>query len=447
MIKYYSTNKKSELISFKEALIKGQAPDKGLYMPSYIPKISSAKIAAMKDMPYWKIAFVVTNEFLRNEIPENDLKRITKESYNYDILLEQVDGKIYIMRLDQGPSASFKDFAARMMARLMQFYLKKERKKLIILVATSGDTGGAVANAFYGLRNLRVAVLFPKKEVSERQKKQMTTLRKNITAIAVEGKFDDCQALVKQAFADSELAYLNLSSANSINFGRLLPQTVYYFYTYSRLAKKGEEVIFAVPSGNFGNLMGGLIAKRMGLPVYKFIAAVNENDEFPKFLETGEYQPIKPSKNCISNAMNVGHPSNLARLIDLYGGQMDEKGVFHKMPDLNLLKQDIFSISISDKKTIATMKEVYQKYGVILEPHGAVGWAGLEIFLSKENNSLLSISLETAHPAKFPEEIKKTLGIEPKLPENLKGLKNKKERFENISSNYKDLKQLLKDKF
>jgi len=447
MIKYYSTNHNSELVSFKEALLNGQAPDKGLYMPDYIPEISLPEIRQMKDMAYWEVAFNVTNKFLKEDIPENELKRITKNAYNYDVPLEKVIEKIYIMRLDCGPTASFKDFAARMMARLMQFYLEKEKKQLLILVATSGDTGGAIANAFYGLENLRVVVLFPIKEISERQRKQMTTLKENIIAVAVDGKFDDCQAIVKQAFVDPELSYLNLSSANSINFGRLLPQTVYYFYAYSKLVKEDEEIIFSVPSGNFGNLMGGLIAKRMGLPVYKFIAAVNENDEFPKFLETGVYQPIRPSKNCLSNAMNVGHPSNLARLIDLYNGQMNEKGEIHKMPDMDLIKKDIFSTSISDDETKTTMKNVYQKYKIILEPHGAVGWAGLERFLSQTKSSSLSVSLETAHPAKFPEELKKILNIEPKPPKSIRGLENKKETFENISSDYKDFKQFLKDKF
>lgn len=447
MIKYYSTNRNSELVSFKEALLNGQAPDKGLYMPNYIPEISLPEIRLMKDMPYWEVAFNVINKFLKEDIPENELKRITKEAYNYDVPLEKVIEKVYIMRLDCGPTASFKDFAARMIARLMQFYLEKEEKQLLILVATSGDTGSAIANAFYGLKNLRVVVLFPAKEISERQRKQMTTLGENITAVAVDGKFDDCQAIVKQAFVDSELGYLNLSSANSINFGRLLPQTVYYFYAYSKLAKEDEEIIFSVPSGNFGNLMGGLIAKKMGLPVYKFIAAVNENDEFPRFLKTGKYQLIKPSRNCISNAMNVGHPSNLARLIDLYGGQMDEKGEIQKMPDIDLIKKDIFSTSISDDETKTTMKNVYQKYKIILEPHGAVGWAGLKRFLSQTKSSSLSVSLETAHPAKFPEELRKVLDIEPGIPKSMEGLENKKETFENISSDYKEFKQFLKDKF
>lgn len=446
-IKYYSTNHNSKLISFREALLMGQAPDKGLYMPNIIPEIPLDIISLMKTMSYPEVAFTVTNEFLRNEIPENELKRITKEAYNYDIPIERVTEKIYLLRLDQGPTASFKDFGARMMAKLMDYFIKKENKKLLILVATSGDTGSAVANSFYGLENIKMVVLFPKNEVTERQRKQMTTLGKNITTLAINGKFDDCQAMVKQAFVDSELKYLNLSSANSINFGRLLPQIVYYFYAYSKLAKDGEEIVFSVPSGNFGNLMGGLIAKRMGLPIYKFIATVNENDEFPKFLETGKYQPIKPSKKCLSNAMNVGHPSNLARLIDLYGGQMDETGKINKMPDMELLKKDIFSVSISDEETRKTIKAVYSKYKIILEPHGAVGWRGLERFLSKEKNSFLSICLETAHPGKFPEVLGEILGIKIESPSGIKELENKTESFETISADYKEFKDFLKNKF
>jgi len=443
-IRYYSTNHNSELVSFKEALIRGQAPDKGLYMPDTIPEISSDIITSMKDMPYHEIAFTVTNEFLREEIAEDELRRITKEVYDYDVPLEHVSGKKYVMRLDQGPTASFKDFAARMMAKLMHYYTKDENKKLTILTATSGDTGSAVANAFYDLDDIRMVVLFPYKEVSERQRKQMTTLGGNITAVAVDGKFDDCQAMVKQAFSDPELEPLNLSSANSINFGRLLPQTVYYFYAYSKLREKeNEKVIFSVPSGNFGDLMGGLISKKMGVPVYKFIAATNENDEFPRFLKSGKYVPLKPSKDCISNAMNVGHPSNLARLIDLYGGQMDEKGKINKMPDIDAIRKDIFSISISDEEARATIKDAYNKYGMILEPHGAVGWAGLENFLAQTKNPTLSVSLETAHPAKFPEELEKILNIKPELPRSMKDLENKEETFEEISADYKKLKEFL----
>jgi len=351
------------------------------------------------------------------------------------------------MRLDRGPTASFKDFAARLMAKLMEYFAKQENKKLTILVATSGDTGGAAAHAFYGLENINVVVLFPEKEITERQRRQMTTLGGNITAVAVQGKFDDCQAIVKRCFNDTELKYLNLTSANSINFGRLLPQTVYYFYAYSRLSC--DKIIFSVPSGNFGNLMGGVLAKKMGLPVEKFIVAVNENNEFPNFLTTGNYIPVIPSKECSSNAMNVGHPSNLARLIDLYGGwllddrdekgRVTKKGVLKEKPDMQKLREDFESYSITDSEADETIKKVYEKYKIILEPHGAVAFKAVE----KSNLTGLIVSLETADSAKFPEKITELLKIVPELPESLTGLDDKKENYETIENSYKNFKQFL----
>ncbi len=443
---YYSTNFNSELVNFREAILQGQAPDKGLYIPNKFPSIFLDEILSMKNMTYAEIAFIVTNKFLKEEIPEKELKRITDEAYNFDIPLEKVDENNYVMRLSQGPTASFKDFAARMLGRIIQFFIKEEDKEIIILTATSGDTGSAVANAFYGLENIDVVVLFPKNEVTNRQRKQMTTLGKNVTSIAVNGKFDDCQAMVKRAFADSDLKHLNLSSANSINFGRLLPQVIYYFYVYSRLGN-GKKIIFSVPCGNFGNLTGGLIAKRMGLPVEKFVVAVNENNEFPIFLESGKYKPIRPSKVCISNAMNVGHPSNLARIVTMYGGRMDEKGIIHKLPDMDLIRKDMFSVSISDEKTRETIKNAYEKYKLILEPHGAVAWAGLEDFLSKEKTSLICVSLETADPAKFPKELERTINIKPEIPESLKGLENKEEYVLNLDKDYNKFKTFLIESF
>jgi threonine synthase len=279
----------------------------------------------------------------------------------------------------------------------------------------------------------------------------MTTLGGNISAIGIEGKFDDCQRYVKQAFADEDLNHIDLSSANSINFGRLLPQTLYYFWAYSRiLESKEEQAIFSVPSGNFGNLMGGLIAHNMGLPVEKFISAVNENDEFPNFLRTGTYQKIEPSINCISNAMNVGHPSNLARLIDLYGGQMDEEGTIHKKPDMDAIREDIISFSISDELTKKTIVEFYDNYEKVIEPHGAVGWAAKEIYREKnpQDDDIKSITLETADPAKFPEEIIELIEITPEIPPSLKKLQDKKE-FPNPVQirKYKDFKEFLKENY
>nr|HML26970.1 threonine synthase [Methanomethylovorans sp.] len=331
-MKLYSTNLQAAEVSFETALIEGQAPDKGLYLPRSLPLLSGDDLVSMKDKPYPEVAFCVLRKVLEGEIDEASLKGITYDAYDYDVPLEKLNENTYIMRLDRGPTASFKDFAARLMARLMQYYLKRENREITILTATSGDTGSAVAHAFYGLDNVRVVVLFPRNEVSDRQRKQMTTLQKNITAIAIDGKFDDCQAMVKQAFSDEQLRHLNLSSANSINIGRLIPQSLYYIYAYANLCNYPGEII-SIPSGNFGNMMGCVLAKTMGLPVKKIIASVNENDEVPSFLISGEYHKIVPSLNCLSNAMNVGHPSNLARLIAVYGGQMDEQGNVNKMPD------------------------------------------------------------------------------------------------------------------
>lgn len=436
---YYSTNLKARRVSFKDALIKGLAEDGGLYMPESIPRLSMEEIATMKDMSYPELAFRVADKFLAGEIPASDLKALVDDAYDYPIPLEKVHHRQYVMRLDQGPTASFKDFAARLMGRWMQYYLAQDQRKLLILTATSGDTGSAIANAFYGLDNIDVLVLFPINEVTARQRKQMSTLGKNIRTIAIDGKFDDCQALVKQAFSDPQLEYLKLSSANSINIGRLLPQTMYYFHAYSRLAETmGEEVIFSVPSGNFGDMMGGMIAMNMGLPVSKYVIATNANDEFPVYMATGEYRTIVPSRNCISSAMNVGHPSNVSRLIALYGGVMDEKGVIHTQPDLAKMRKDIHAVSITDALTEATITDTYLRHNVLLEPHGAVGWAGLQDYLNHhpEDRGKLCVSLETAHPAKFPEKIVELLGIEPDLPPSLENLDHLPENHESMETTY-----------
>lgn len=452
-ILYYSTNLQAKPVTFREALLKGQAPDKGLYMPEEIPGVSSEELQSFSKMQYYEIAYQIGRKFLSSEIPDEDLLTIVKNAYNFPVPLEHVYDRKYIMRLDQGPTASFKDFAARMMGRLMQYFLKKEHRDLLILTATSGDTGSAIANAFYGLDNIKVVVLFPEKEVTDRQRKQMTTLEKNIRIIALDGKFDDCQALVKHAFADAELAYLNLSSANSINIGRLLPQIIYYVYSFAQLRNGNgdDQVIFSVPSGNFGDLMGGLIAKKMGLPVKKFVVATNENDEFPKFVATGGYEKIVPSKHCISSAMNVGHPSNVARLIALYGGQMDEKGGIGKSPDLELIRNDMYALSISGDETKATIKNAYTDHQLLLEPHGAVGWAGLSRYFeehkTEDTPDQLCISLETAHPAKFPEEIREILSIDPDLPSSLEGIEEKEESFVTMDNDYEEFKNYLKEKY
>ncbi|MEA3443386.1 MAG: threonine synthase [Bacteroidota bacterium] len=452
-ILFYSTNEKAKPVTFSEALLKGIAPDRGLFFPREIPTFSKEEILAFTDKQYFEIAFEVIRKFLVGQIPDKDLLELVKDAYNYPVPLENVYGNKYIMRLDQGPTASFKDFAARMMGRLMQYYIRKKGGKLLILTATSGDTGSAIANAFYGLDNIEVVVLFPEKEVTKRQRKQMTTLGKNVQIISIDGKFDDCQALVKEAFADNELDYLSLSSANSINIGRLVPQIVYYFYSFAKLRKgiDGDDVIFSVPSGNFGDMMGGMLAMRMGLPIKKFVISTNENDEFPNLMKTGKYQKLESSKNCISSAMNVGHPSNISRLLALYGGVMDEKGNISKAPDLELMRNEIFSVSVSDAQTRETIKQAWKKHGLLLEPHGAVGWHGLEKFLNinqeKYADDQLCVSLETAHPAKFPEEINSLLNFDPDLPASLRGLDEKEEMYDYLPLGYEAFKTYLKNKY
>ena len=450
---YYSTNLKAEKVSFKGALLKGLATDGGLYMPESIPIFTKDEIRSFSSKEYYEIAFDVAWKYLYDTIDKAALLALVKDAYNYDVPLENVYEKKYIMHLDQGPTASFKDFAARMMGRLMQYFLKKENKKLLILTATSGDTGSAIANAFYGLANIRVLVLFPETEVTERQRKQMTTLQKNVQIISIDGKFDDCQALVKMAFNDRDLDSLNLSSANSINIGRLIPQSIYYMYAYSRLCdiSKADEIIFSVPSGNFGDLMGGLIAKRMGLPVNKFVVSTNENDEVPEYFKSGNYKTIVPSLNCISSAMNVGHPSNMARIVALYGGVMNEKGVVVKDPDMTAMKNDMFTVSINDDETLETLKMVYDRHKVLLEPHGSVGWAGLRHYFEfapdAQDAEQVAVSLETAHPAKFPKEIQNILGFDPDLPKSLLGLEEKEEQFVQLENNYDLLKKYLKTNY
>lgn len=451
-VKYYSTNHKAPEVSFSEALLNGLAPDGGLYLPKSFPRLSPEELLSFSSKEYSEIAFTILNRLIGNDIDPADLRNLCNESYNFEVPLEKVSYRKYILRLDHGPTASFKDFAARMMSRLMQYYLSLNNQHLTILTATSGDTGSAVANAFYGLENINVIILFPANEVTLMQRKQMTTLQKNIKVVAIDGKFDDCQRLVKEAFRDPVLSKINLSSANSINIGRLLPQSVYYFYAWSKLSKGlYDKAIFSVPSGNFGNLMGGVIAKQMGLPVRKFIISTNDNNEVPLFIRTGSYIPINPSVNCISSAMNVGHPSNLARIVDIYGGEMNEAGTMIKQPDMNSLKEDFYPVSVTDEETRLTIESIYKKYNIILEPHGAVAWSGMDNYFHSDisigSENQLGISLETAHPAKFPEEILKSIKLEPDLPHSLSGISGKKENYDLLENNYEILKDFIKKNY
>lgn len=449
MIKLHSTNNTDLDVDFKTAVLRGQALDKGLYVLNTIPKISKEEIYSYQNLSLDEIGFMVLSKIIGKLIPENKLEEILKNALNFSVPMKEIEERNYICYLDKGPTASFKDFGARTLARLMEYFLKEDNRTITILTATSGDTGGAVAQAFFKMQGINVVILYPKNEVSDLQRKQMTTLDKNVTAIGIEGKFDDCQRFVKSAFNDPDLRDKNLSSANSINIGRLIPQCLYYFYSYSRLFQENNEpVIYSVPSGNFGNLMGGLIAAKMGLPVLKFISAVNENDEFPKYLETGIYNKVEPSRKCISNAMNVGHPSNLARVIDLYGGRLDESGVVIKNPDLQAMRRDITSYSITDELTRKTIENFYNNYKSFIEPHGAVGWASLKLFRTThfELAKHKAICFETADPAKFPEEFTSLLNKNPQIPPSLSLLNSKKEYLNQVEiNNYQRFKKFLEN--
>ena len=450
-LSYYSTNHRAAEADLAEALLQGQAGDRGLFMPRPIPGMGRDLLARAGSLRYPELAASVLGLYTEGIFSPDALREICEDAYDFDVPLERVDGRRHVMRLDRGPTASFKDFAARFMGRALGRLVRERGRELLILTATSGDTGSAIAHAFLGVAGIRVVVLFPIHEVSERQRRQMTTLGGNITTLALDAKFDDCQALAKQAFADPDLASLNLSSANSINIGRLLPQAVYYVYAASRLADVGggEKVVFSVPSGNFGDLMGGLLAWRMGLGVERFVVATNANDEVPKFLATGRYERIVPSRKCISNAMNVGHPSNFARVVDLYGGTMDEQGNVLAAPDLACMRRELFGVSIGDAETRQTIVEAYRRHHMILEPHGAAGWAGLEHFLaeSPRHADTTAISLETAHPAKFPEEIRALIGVDPPVPQSLVGLDGMTEHHRAMETDYATFKAFLMSEF
>lgn len=444
-MRYFSTNGKAPASTFNEALLLGLAPDGGLYMPESLPAFGHNDLEMFRTLDYPQLASEILFRYIGDEVGRSDIERLCNDAYNFEVPVKKVTDNKFILHLDQGPTASFKDFAARMMSRLMQHFMAKDNRKLTILTATSGDTGSAVANAFYGLENIRVIILFPRDEVSEIQRRQMTTLQKNIMVAAIDGKFDDCQDVVKKAFRDPDLSHIPLSSANSINIGRLLPQSVYYIYAWARATRNASErVIFSVPSGNFGNLTAGILAFKMGLPVEKFIIATNENDEVPSFLQTGEYKPLIPSRNCISSAMNVGHPSNFARMIALYGGNMNEKGEILRNPDFDKMKNDFYGVSVSDADTRQTIKDAYKEHSIVLEPHGAVAWKGIAEYLStKRDTDSKFVALETAHPAKFPEEILRAAGINPDIPASLTSVMNKEEKFTMLNKDYLSLKKML----
>jgi threonine synthase len=443
-LQFHSTNRQSPPVNLRDALLQGQAPDRGLYFPDRFPQVSLAELTAFTKLPYHEVAFHVLAKFTQGIIADADLATMCRDAYTFSIPLEVIYDRVFLMRLDQGPTASFKDFAAQMMARMFGRFLREDNRQVTILTATSGDTGSAVAHAFHNIPGVRVIVLFPVTEISESQRKLMTTLRGNIRTVQIDGKFDDCQAMVKKAFADPDLRHIPLSSANSINIGRLLPQSVYYFYAASRVAQPGEPIVFSIPSGNFGDMMGAVVARQMGLPVRKIIASVNDNDAFPKFLATGDYQKISPSRNSISNAMNVGHPSNLARLVAVYGGQMDETGKIHQLPDLAAMRRDLFSSSVSNPRTVAGVRDFWDKFQLLLEPHGAVAWQGFLDWNAVEPlGDGPAVIIETANPAKFPEEVEKVVGWPPDVPEKMLAALKLPEDFDRIAPDYAKFKEYL----
>ncbi len=444
---FRSTNGQSPAVNLREALLAGQAPDRGLYFPEKFPQLTPDEIAAFAMLPYREIAFRVLRKFTEGIIPDDALAAMCRKAYNFGVPVEVIHHRVFLMRLDQGPTASFKDFAAQMMARMFGRFLQEDGRQVTVLTATSGDTGAAVAHAFHKVPGVRVIVLFPAAEISESQRKLMTTLRDNVRTVAVGGKFDDCQAMVKRAFADPALEHIHLSSANSINIGRLLPQSVYYFYAASRVARAGEPIVFSVPSGNFGDMMGAVVAREMGLPVKKIVAPVNDNDSFPRFLATGAYERISPSRNSLSNAMNVGHPSNLARLVAVYGGRMDETGKLHQQPDLVAMRRDVFSSSISDERTRTSLRDFWSQYQILLEPHGVVAWQGFLDWQAAEPGSDAPVVIvETANPAKFPEEVEKVVGWPPDVPASMTSAIALPEDFDRMDADYEQFRAYLIEK-
>lgn len=437
---YTSTNNPDERVNFETALLRGMASNYGLYVVprDRVPTLTLDAMKAMRTMTYAEIALEVLRPYLSAEIPERDLKPLLADAYREQRIptdIQHVTGESFIMWLTKGPTYSFKDYAARFFARALDYFLGKRGVRRLVVVATSGDTGGAVADALHGLDNVDNVVFFPKGSISEGQRRQMTTLGGNVYAFEVNGDFDVCQTLAKNLLGDRGFAREvfgdeeRLTSANSISLGRLLPQAVYPFYAYSRLATPGEPLIASIPSGNFGDMMGTVLARFMGLPIGRIICGVNENTEFPEFLETGRYM-VRASIKCPSSAMIVSHPSNLARLIDMYGGHMyDDRdpatgavvrpGIIDRIPDMDAMRRDLFSVGVTNPEHYRTMKEVHDRYGIMLDPHGAVGWKTLETYLDGRHDRL-AVVYETADPGKFPEDVEQAIGITPPLPTGMR---------------------------
>nr|WP_294905987.1 threonine synthase [uncultured Lacibacter sp.] len=427
---YYSLNKQSPIVSFKEATILGQAPDKGLYFPETIPQIDKELISNIENISNDEIAFRVIKPYVGNEIKEEELLLIVSETVNFPIPLVPVTENISSLELFHGPTLAFKDVGARFMSRCLGQFVKGADKKVTVLVATSGDTGGAVANGFYDVEGVDVVILYPSGKVSSVQEKQLTTLGKNIHALEVNGTFDDCQQMVKQAFTDAELnKQLFLTSANSINVARWLPQQFYYFFAYKQWKQKEQPPVICVPSGNFGNICAGILAHMSGLPVNHFIAACNANDVVPNYMQNQQYQP-KAAVATISNAMDVGNPSNFVRILELFHQQFPQ------------LKEKFSSVSITDEETKQTMKRAYDEFGYTLDPHGAVGYLALERYL-QQHQALKGMFLETAHPVKFYDVVEPVLKKAIELPYAVKAIIDLPKQSTKMDVSFEQLKNFL----
>ncbi len=426
---YFSLNHKAPTVNFEEATVNGIAPDKGLYFPESLIPLDKLMLETIDFMSNEQIAYEVIRQFVNESIPKKELRKIVEETLNFDFPLVQLDERTYSLELFHGPTMAFKDVGARFMARCLGYFNRnKKDQKIRVLVATSGDTGGAVAHGFLGVEGVEVIILYPSGKVSEIQEKQLTTLGQNITALEVDGTFDDCQAMVKKAFLDEDLKALNLTSANSINVARWLPQMFYYFFAYKELKPLNKKLVFSVPSGNFGNICAGMLAKSLGLPIEFFVAATNVNDTVPQFLKTGTYS-AKPSTATISNAMDVGDPSNFIRIQQLYSN------------DTEALKETFASFSFTDDKTKKAMKEIYTKTNYITDPHGAVGYLGWQK-VKDEFPDCVGVFLETAHPVKFLDTVEQTLDVKIDIPFQIKEVIDKEKKSFSVK-NYEELKSFL----
>jgi len=429
-MEYFSLNNKDHISTFENAVLKGLAPDKGLYFPKDIKRLPASFFEKINSLSKTEIAFEVIKDFIGNEIPEAELKKIIETTLDFDFPLVKLNKNSSVLELFHGPTMAFKDVGAKFMAGTLGYFIKKGNLgKVTVLVATSGDTGGAVANGFLGVDGIDIVILYPQGKVSEIQEKQLTTLGQNITALEVAGTFDDCQEMVKLAFLDKDIQQKRqLTSANSINVARWLPQMFYYFLAYQQLSEEKRKLVFSVPSGNFGNICAGLLAKKMGLPISHFVASSNVNDVVGRYLETENYEP-KPSVQTISNAMDVGSPSNFIRIQELFQNEFID------------LKEDLSSYSFDDATTKAAISEVYEKTSYVMDPHGAVGYLGLETFL-ENNPEYYGIFLETAHPVKFLETVENVIGKKLEIPESIQSILQKKKQSIKIG-NYSDLKNFL----